>query len=690
MKEYQTEQLRNVALLSHGGAGKTSLAEAMLLNTGAINRLGNVNEGTTVSDYDEEEIQRHISLSTSLIPCEWDGHKINVLDTPGYLDFVGEVKGAVRVADGALILLDAASGVEVGTDLVWGYADEQNLPRLVFINKMDRENADFQRCLDALKEKFEADFIPIQLPIGGQADFEGVVDLIALKAYLGSKAEERESPASLQGEIDDYRLQLIEAAAESEDELIVKYLEGEELTEEEIRRGLKARIADGSVVPVLCGSATANIGVQPLLQAIIEYLPSPAEVGETVGANPATGEEEALEPNELAPLAVLAFKNLADPYVGKLTYFRVYSGLMESDSRVFNSRSGETERIGQLYILRGKDQIPTDRVRSGDIGAVAKLGNTSTGDTLCDKGHPIVLPPPVFPKPVFSVAVHPKTKSDLDKMSTTLARLVEEDPTLHVAREPATNQTILSGMGESHVDIATRRLLQKFGVNITTSVPKVPYRETITKTASAQGRHKKQTGGRGQFGDVYIRFEPLPRDSGFEFTDEIRGGTVPNSYIPAVEKGLREIISKGVLAGYPTTDFRAALYYGSYHSVDSSEIAFKLAAHLAFKKGIPDAGPVLLEPIMEVTITIPEEFTGDVLGDLNSRRGRVQGMDQRRGMAIITAQAPLAEMQRYATDLRSITQGRGIYAMEFSRYEKVPSHAAQKVIEEAQLEAEKE
>jgi elongation factor G len=592
------------------------------------------------------------------------------------------------VADGALILLDAASGVEVGTDLVWGYADDQRLPRLVFINKMDRENADFQRCLDALKEKFEADFIPIQLPIGGQADFEGVVDLIALKAYLGSKAEERESPASLQGEIDDYRLQLIEAAAESEDELIVKYLEGEELTEEEIRRGLKARIADGSVVPVLCGSATANIGVQPLLQAIIEYLPSPAEVGETVGANPATGEEEALEPNELAPLAVLAFKNLADPYVGKLTYFRVYSGLMESDSRVFNSRSGETERIGQLYILRGKDQIPTDRVRSGDIGAVAKLGNTSTGDTLCDKGHPIVLTPPVFPKPVFSVAVHPKTKSDLDKMSTTLARLVEEDPTLHVAREPATNQTILSGMGESHVDIATRRLLQKFGVNITTSVPKVPYRETITKTASAQGRHKKQTGGRGQFGDVYIRFEPLPRDSGFEFTDEIRGGTVPNSYIPAVEKGLREIISKGVLAGYPTTDFRAALYYGSYHSVDSSEIAFKLAAHLAFKKGIPDAGPVLLEPIMEVTITIPEEFTGDVLGDLNSRRGRVQGMDQRRGMAIITAQAPLAEMQRYATDLRSITQGRGIYAMEFSRYEKVPSHAAQKVIEEAQREAE--
>ena len=688
MKEYQTEQFRNIALLSHGSAGKTSLAEAMLFNSGAINRLGRVEEGTTVSDYDEEEVRRHISLSTSMVPCEWNGYKINVLDTPGYLDFVGEVKGAVRVADGALILLDAAAGVEVGTDLVWGYADEQNLPRLVFINKMDRENASFQRCLEALKEKFEANFIPIQLPIGSQDDFEGIVDLITAKAYLGSKAEEGESPASLQDEISDYRLQLIEAAAESEDELIVKYLEGEELTEEEIRRGLKTRIADCSVVPVLCGSATANIGVQTLLQATIEYLPSPAEGQKIVGTNPATSEEETLEPNELSPLAVLAFKTLADPYVGKLTYFRVYSGLMESDSRVFNARSGEMERIGQLYILRGKDQMPTDRVRSGDIGAVAKLGNTSTGDTLCDKGHPIVLGPPVFPKPVFSVAVHPKTKSDLDKMSTTLARLVEEDPTLHVAREPSTNETILSGMGESHVDIAARRLHQKFGVNITTSVPKVPYQETITKTTSAQGRHKKQTGGRGQFGDVFIRFEPLPRGTGFEFVDEIRGAAVPNQYIPAVEKGLREIMEKGVMAGYPTTDFRAALYDGSFHTVDSSEIAFKLAAHLAFKKGIPDASPVLLEPIMNFTITIPEGFTGDVLGDLNSKRGRVQGMDQQRGMAIITAQAPLAEMQRYATDLRSITQGRGIYTMEFSHYEEVPTHIAQKIIEEARREAE--
>lgn len=690
MKEYSIEQLRNIALLSHGSAGKTSLAEALLFNTGAITRLGKVDEGTTVSDYDEEEIRRRISLSTSILPCEWNGYKINVLDTPGYLDFVGEVKGAVRVVEGAVILLDAAAGVEVGTDLVWGYANEQNLPRLVFINKMDRENANFKRCLETLRQKFEANFVPIQLPIGSQADFEGVVDLIAMKAYLGSQAKEGEIPVHLRDEANDYRLQLLEAAAESEDELIVKYLEGEELTEEEIRRGLRARVVAGNVVPVLCGSATANIGIQPLLQAIIAYLPSPAEAGEIVGTNPVTGEKETLQPNEMGPLATLAFKTLADPYVGKLTYFRVYSGLMESDSRVFNSRSGQEERIGQLYILRGKTQIPTDRIRAGDIGAVAKLANTSTGDTLCDKGHPIVLTPPTFPKPVFSAAVHPKTKADLDKMSTTLARLVEEDPTLRVEREPSTGETILSGMGESHVEIAARRLQQKFGVNITTSIPKVPYRETITRTASAQGRHKKQTGGRGQFGDVFIRFEPLPRGSGFEFVDEIHGGVVPSQYIPAVEKGLREIMEKGVLAGYPTTDFRAVLYDGSYHPVDSSEISFKLAAHLAFKKAIPEAGPVLLEPIMNVTITIPEEFTGDVLGDLNSKRARVQGMEQRRGMTIITAQAPLAEMQRYATDLRSMTQGRGIHTMEFSHYEEVPSHIAQRIIEEAQREAEKE
>jgi elongation factor G len=687
---YKTEQLRNIALIAHGSAGKTSLAEAMIFDAGVTNRLGKVEEGTTVSDYDAEEIRRKISLNTSIIPCEWNGYKVNVLDTPGYIDFVGEVKGAVRVSDGVVVVLDAVSGVEVGTELVWGFADEQNLPRLVFVNKMDRENASFTRTLEQLGQKFEGNMIPVQLPVGSESQFKGVVDLVSMKAYLGDKAEEGKIPEGLEEEAEEYRLRLIEAAAESDDELIVKYLEGEELTEEEIKRGLAIGIKGGKVIPILSGSATLNLGVQSLLQAVIDYFPSPADRPEIKGTNPATGEEEILAPTPMDPLSAMVFKTIADPYVGKLTYFRVYSGTMESDSRVFNPLSGEEERIGQLYLIRGKEQEPVKTVQTGDIGGVAKLSATTTGQTLCDKGHPIVLPFIDLPRPVFSVAVTPKTKADLDKMGTGLSRLVEEDPTLQVEREPSTGETILSGMGESHVDIATRRLKQKFGVDVLTAVPKVPYRETITKRSEAQGRHKKQTGGRGQFGDVFIRFEPLPRGSGFEFVDEIFGGAVPRGFIPAVEKGLREIIQKGVLAGYPTVDLRATLYDGSYHPVDSQEIAFRLAAHLAFKKGIPEAGPVILEPIMSVTITVPEEYMGDVLGDLNTKRARVQGMEQQRGNSIVTAQAPLAEMQRYATDLRSITQGRGIFSMEFSHYEEVPGHLVESIIAEAKREAEKD
>jgi len=688
MTGYKPEFLRNVVLIAHGSAGKTSLSEAMLYDSGAISRLGKVEEGNTVSDYDPEEIRRRISVNTSVLPCEWNGVKINLLDTPGYADFVGEVKGALRVADGAIVVLDAVAGVEVGTEMVWGYADEQKLPRLVFVNKMDRENASFERACAEVKERFGVNALPIQLPVGSESAFEGVVDLIRLKAYLGDKAQEAPIPSELEGKVDEYRLQVVEAAAESDDELLEKYLEGEELTEEEICRGLAIGVKQGKIVPILCGSALLNLGVQPLLQAIVELLPSPREIPVT-GKSPVTGEEETLGPEVDSPLAVLIFKTMADPYVGKLSYFRVYSGSLQSDSRVFNPRSGEEERIGQLYHLRGKEQTPVKEVGPGDIGAVAKLSATKTGDTLCDKGHPVILPGINFPKPIFSVAVAPKTKADMDKMSSALARLVEEDPTLKVEREQSTGETLLSGMGESHTDIAVRRLQQKFGVELIASTPKVPYRETITKVASAQGRHKKQTGGRGQFGDVFIRFEPLPRGSGFEFVDEIFGGAVPKQFIPAVEKGLREIMQKGVLAGYPTTDFRAVLYDGSYHPVDSNEISFKLAAHLAFKKAIPEAGPVLLEPIMNVTITIPEEFTGDVMSDLNTKRARVMGMTQEKGKTIITAQAPLAEMQRYATDLRSITQGRGIYTMEFSHYEEVPPHIAERIIEEAKKEKEK-
>ena len=688
--KYRIEQLRNVALLSHGSAGKTSLTEAMLYNTGAIPRLGRVDEGTTVSDYDPEEIKRKISVNCSVVPCEWEGHKINVLDTPGYADFVGEVKGAVRVADGALIVVCAASGVEVGTELVWGYADENKLPRLAFINKMDRDNADFRRTLAQMEERFEANFVPVQLPIGSQDKFRGVMDLVDMKAYLGEKGEEGEVPGDLRDEAEGYRQHLLEAAAENSDELIMKYLEGEELTKDEIRNGLKLGVMGGNIVPVLCGSALRSTGIQPLLRAIIEYLPSPGEAAKVVGTNPATGEEETLEANEIAPLSTLVFKTMADPYVGKLTYFRVYSGVMESNSRAFNPRTGEEERIGQPYFLRGKEQQPVDRIGVGDIGAVAKLSGTCTGDTLCDKGHPIVLPSITFPKPVFSAAVHPKTKADMDKLGSALARLVEEDPTLEVRREADTGETILSGMGESHITIAAQRLQQKFGVEITTTIPKVPYRETITKVATAQYRHKKQTGGAGQFAEVHLRVEPLERGEGFDYVNEVRYGHISDSFIPSIEKGIKEALKQGVLVGYPVMDVRAVPYDGKEHPVDSKDIAFYIAGREAFKLAVKQANPVLLEPIIDLTVTAPEEFMGDVLGDLNTKRARVMGMDQRRGMAVITAQAPLAEMQRYATDLRSITQGRGVFTMEFSHYEEVPSHIAQEIIAKTRKEARKE
>jgi len=682
VKDYTVDKLRNVVLLAHSGTGKTSLSEAMLYDTGNISRRGLVEEGTTTSDYDPEEQRRGISVNTAMLPCEWQDLKLNILDTPGYMDFVGEVKGAIRVADAALIVVCATAGVEVGTELQWSYADESDLPRLVFINKMDRDNANFQRTLEQLREKFDTKFVPLQLPIGAHGSFRGVVDLVTMKAYLGEKGEEAEVPAELRDQAETMQMELIEHAAEGDDEIIMKYLDGGELTEEEIRRGIEMGVKSCAFVPVLCGSATSNIAILPTLQAAIDYFPSPSE-HEVKATNPVTEEEEELKTDKSGPLAALVFKTLADPFVGKLTYFRVYSGAMKSDSRIFNVAQRETERIGQLYVLRGKEQFPVDTIPAGDLGAVAKLGVTKTGDTLCDKDHPLELPGIVFPKPVFSACIEPKTKADLDKMGSALKRLVEEDPTLIVHREPDTKEMIMSGMGESHIDIAGKRLRDKFGVEIVSRIPTVPYKETFTKVASAQGRHKKQTGGHGQFGDVFIRLEPRERGAGFEFGNEVFGGSVPRQYIPAVEKGLLECKEDGILAGFPTVDFRGVLYDGSYHSVDSSEIAFRLATRTAFRNAAKDAGPVLLEPVMNVRVTVPEQFMGDILGDLNTRRARVQGMEQVRGNAIVTAQAPLAEMQRYATDLRALTQGRGLYTMEFSHYSQVPANIAEKIIEKA-------
>jgi elongation factor G len=681
---YTTDKLRNVVLLGHGSSGKTTLAEAMLFNTGAINRMGKVEEGTTVSDYDEEELRRRISLNLSLIPCEWEKHKINVFDTPGYLDFVGEVISAIRVADAGIVVVDAVAGVEVGTELVWQHADKRGLPRFVFINKMDRDNANFQRTLDTLRENFKSNFVPIQLPIGEQASFKGVVDLIEMKAYLGDESQPGALPDALADAAEEARMALIEAAAEGDDELIVKYLDGEELTNAEIARGLGAGIASGSVIPVLCGSASHNVAVRALLHTIVRNLPAPS--GEVTATNLATSEQETLTFNSAGPLAAFVFKTAADPYVGKLTILRVYSGTLKSNTHAFNSRTGSDERLGQIFMLRGKEQIPVPEVLAGDIGVVAKLGETLTSDTLCDRGHLIALPRIEFPTPLFAVAVAPKTKADSAKMGPSLTRIVEEDPTLRWRNEESTRQVILEGMGDAHIDTAIRRLEQKFSLGLETSVPKVPYKETVTKVGSAAYRHKKQTGGAGQFAEVHMRVEPQPRDSGYEFEWDVFGGAISSSFQPSIQKGIKQVIDTGPLAGYPVVDVKAAVFDGKEHPVDSKDIAFQIAGREVFKLAFKDGNPVLLEPIMNLTITVPEEFMGDVMGDLTTRRGRVQGTDQERGYAIVHAQAPLADIQRYATDLRSFTQGRGMYTMTFSHYEQVPAHQQAQIIAQAERE----
>ena len=687
MKDYATGQLRNVVLLGHGSAGKTSLAEAMLFTSGAINRMGGVEDGTTVADFDEEEVRRHISLNLAIVPVEWESCKVNVLDTPGYTDFVGEVKSAVRVADLALILVDAVSGVEVGTELVWNFAEAQELPRIVVVNKMNRENASLDRTLEALREAFGQNFVPVQIPIGAQAKFAGVVDLIKMRALMGPEGKVAEIPADMLGQAEEARVPLIEAAAEADDELIIKYLEGEDLTEEEIERSLRASILSGTAIPVLVTAATANVGTRALLDALVAYAPSPADRGPATAQGPA-GEEQ-IEPDELAPLAALIFKTTADPYVGKLTYFRVYGGMMASDSRVYNSRAEEEERLGQIYVMRGKEQMPVPHLRTGDIGAVAKLTHTLTGDTLCDKGHPVSLPGPVFPSPLFAVAVSPTSKADQAKLGPTLTRISEEDPTLRWHQEPSTRQMILEGMGEAHVDIAVRRMANRFDVGVETAIPKVPYRETITRVYGDQYRHKKQTGGAGQFAEVHMRLEPLPRDTGFEYEWKVVGGTISRSFESSILKGVKQVMEQGVMAGYPVVDVKAVVYDGKEHPVDSKDIAFQIAGREVFKKVMLEAGPVLLEPVYSVTITVPEGYTGDIMGDLNTKRAQVQGMDQSVGKTVITALVPLAEMQRYATDLRSLTQGRGVFSMELDHYQDVPSHLAQAIIEAHEREKEK-
>lgn len=681
MKTYPVERIRNVAVVGHGGVGKTSVVEALLFCAGAVERLGRVDDGTATTDFDPEEVRRKITIYAATAPLEWRDHKVNVVDTPGYPDFVGEAYGALRVADAALFVVDALSGVQVQTEKLWKVADRQGLPRLMFVNRLDRENAQFVRAVEGLQARFGTHVVPLQVPLGTDGAVHGVVDLISMRAYRyqDGRPQEVELPEDAREEAQRWREKLVEVAAESSDALLEQYLESGELSEEDLRRGLRAGVASGRVVPVLCGVAVQVLGARELLDALVELGPSPADRPPEVSL-----EGESLHPDPTGPLAALVFKTTADPYVGRLSFFRVYSGSLRSDSQVYNATKERSERVGQLYQLRGKQQIPVGEVTAGDIGVVAKLSETQTNDTLCSKDHPARLRPVEFPKPAIAMTVEPKSKQDEDKLGQALARLAEEDPTLHVEHDPESKKTILSGLGESHLEIVADRLRRKFHVEVQLGQPHVPYRETIRRKATAEGRYVKQTGGRGQYGVCTIEIEPLARGAGYEFVDKIFGGAIPQQFRPSVDKGVRKAMEEGVLAGYPVVDVRVTLVDGKTHPVDSSDIAFQIAGSLAFKKAAEQAGVVLLEPIMNVAVTVPDDLVGDVIGDLNGKRGRIQGMEPNGdGTTTVRAQVPMAEMLRYASDLRSITGGRGSFEMSFSHYEEVPAHIAQKVVEEA-------
>jgi elongation factor G len=681
MKVYTAEHIRNVALISHVGSGKTSLIDAALYDSGAVTRQGKVDEGSSVGDHDPDELKRQMTLNAKVLPVEWKNTKINFIDTPGYADFVGEVKAALRVADAALVVVTAEKGVEVGTELTWQYADERKLPRMVLVNKLDRENTSFDQALESLRKQFGLKVVPLQLPIGEQADFKGVIDLVSQKGYTfesGSKVQEVAIPGGLQDKISSYREQLIESAVESDDEIMEKFLEGEELSDEEILSVVKKGTRSGELIPVMCGSASKNVGVQTLLDAIVDYMPSAAD---------SVPEDAQAFGNSLS---MFIFKTAA-AQVGTNSTFRIYTGTLKPDSHVYNVQTKADERIGQLIIQRGKMQETATEIAAGDFGAVAKLTNTHTGDTLTSsKDTTITLEPINFPETSFTVAVFPKSKADLDRMSNALARVVEEDRTLRVSRDPETAEVHLSGMGESHIQIVVEGIKRKYGVDLEVRDPRISYRETIRKKARANGRHKRQSGGHGQFGDVWLEIEPLPMggEETFVFDNKIVGGVVPGQFIPGVEKGVRDSLKRGFISGNPMLYVKVALVDGKYHPVDSSAQSFEIAASLGMQEAVPQASPTILEPVMTVTITVPEGNMGDVMSDINTKRGRVLGMTPiGDGMQQITANVPQAEMLHYASDLRSITQGRGSFKMEFYQYEEVPPNVQQEII--AQYKKEK-
>jgi elongation factor G len=677
MKEYTTEAIRNIALVSHGGAGKTMLVEAFLHATGVTTRLGKIEDGTTTADFEDEEIRRGLSLSTAILPVEYKNCKFNLLDTPGYTDFVGEVISALRIADSAVVVVDSVSGAEVGTEIAWQYCEHFKLPRFVVINKMNRDNANFRKAFETVQAISDKRLIPVQLPWGEKADFKGVIDLLTMKALAGDGKTIQDIPAELMDEAETAHMELVEAAAEGEDVLLEKYLEGSELSPNEISRGLRSAVLAGTYVPVFVAAGSAEIGMIPLLDAFVDLMPTPLDIPDPV-AKGKEGEEH-LKALDSGPLALYVWKTTADPFVGKITYMRVYSGMLTSDTRLWNQSKSAEERVGGLHIQRGKEQIGVKVAHAGDIATVSKLSVTATGDTFCDRGHPLTLPEPEYPHALYQVAVFPKTQADAAKLSPTLTRLCEEDKTLTWKQEPSTNQTILQGMGDQHIDVAIRKAEVKFQTSLNIEIPKVPYKETITKEGQAMHRHKKQTGGAGQFGEVWLRVYPLP-DEDFEFSNDVFGGAISNSYMPAIQKGILNVMKEGIIAGYPVLNVKVSVYDGKEHPVDSKPIAFETAGREAFKLAFKEAGPVLREPIMNARIVVPEANMGDIMGDLNTRRARVQGMDNEKGRSVITALVPLAEMQRYTTDLRSMTGGRGVFTLEFSHYEVVPTHIAADVI----------
>jgi len=689
MKVYDAASIRNVALVGHSGSGKTQLASALLSVSSMVNRFGKVDEGTTVTDYDEEEVARKHTLSAGLAYIEWNKQKINLIDTPGMGNFFSDARAALQVADAALVVVDAVAGVMVQTEKVWEAAQSLALPRIVVLNRIDRERASLERSLKSLQEACSRSVVPIQLPIGEEKTFKGVVDLIAKKAYVyqtdeSGKFTEAAVPAEMTAAVDSAREALIEMVAENDEKLMEKFFEAGTLTDDELVAGLRSATIAAKIFPLVCTSALVNVGLQPLLDVVVKYLPSPAE--RPLAALDKDGKETTRDADEKAPAAAFVWKTIADPFAGRITMFRVVSGALKADSNIHNKSRDVAERFGHLLLLQGKTQTSVPEIKAGDLGAVAKLKDTLTNDTLGDRSDPVTFPTLKFPEPVLSYAIEPKTRGDEDKISTSMHRLEEEDPSIKYSRDEQTKELLLSGQGQLHIEVTVAKLKRRFGVDVNLKPPRIPYRETIKASTEAHGRHKKQTGGHGQFGDCKIRVEPLPRGADFEFVDDIFGGSIPRQFIPAVEKGIQETRTRGYLAGYPMVDFRVTVFDGSYHDVDSNELSFKMAGRLAFKDAMTRARPTILEPIMNVEVYAPSDFAGDLMGDLNGRRGRIAGMDTRGATTIIKAQVPMAEMLTYEQHLTSATGGRGSYHMEYSHYDEVPSHLQTKIIAASKAE----